>query len=124
MGSSGRKGTGARTPVAAPAAPVAPGSMFPGVTTVTMAAPAITVTPLADRWQDFGTDVKDALKDEKQRTMLFAILRDQGYNVKPAKAIKAIDAKIEAKIKAMPVPPAGVMAAALIKASNPDAKLN
>ena len=116
MVTSGRKGTGARTPVAAP------GSMFPGVTTVTMAAPAVTVTPLADRWDDFGADVKAAIADATLQKRLFAILAAAGFSVK-AKAAKA-DASIAKAIAAQPVPAGTPLAAALIKAANPEARLN
>lgn len=125
MASSGRKGTGARTPAAATnsgAAPIPAGSIFPGVTTATP-APAAPVA-LGERWDDFGADVKAALADVTLQKRLFAILAQSGYTVKPAKAAAKVDAKIAKAIAAQPVPPAGPMAEALIKAANPAARLN
>lgn len=120
MSTSGRKGTGARTPTAATNSGAMAGSIFPGVTTATPSACA--PVALADRWDDFGADVKAAIAEEKTRKQLFAMLKAAGFEVKPAK-VKA-DAKIDAMIAAQPVPEGKPLAAALIKAANPEARLN
>lgn len=108
MATSGRKGTGARvTTNGTNSGAAAPGSMFPGVTTLDIAAPAITVTPLGERWDDFGADVKAALADDTMRKRLFAILAAAGFAAKAKAAAK------EVKIPAMPVPPATLRSADL-----------
>ena len=119
MTTSGRKGTGARTPTAATAVPVAAvpvaaGPVFPGVTTAVAAAPI----PLADRWDNFGDDVKAAIADVKLRARLTAILKAQGFTLAPTKV------KVAAKVEEQALPTAPLTAAQLIKRGNPLAVLN
>jgi hypothetical protein len=108
MATSGRKGTGARVTTNGTNSGAAPaGSMFPGVTTLDIAKPTVAAAPIGERWDMFAADLADALKDEKLRRQLFALIAQAGFQVKAKAATKEI------KLPAAPVPPATLRSADL-----------